>query len=593
MLLNNNYSNRTFYNFTSKSSSTKNLNIKNHFINYLSDSENNNTINSLNLISKKLNKYKTTLSSENKLILSDTNWTNNYSKTKLIKNKSLNSNKNLNEEIIFTYKENKNKYFLNESFNKNNFYIKKFLESKKYNSTENIFIKKNDKFNVNNYKINHKKFLPKIYSNFYFSIKNKNNFAPLESLSTFKNSINYLRKLNINKFILNKKLEEKNSSIENKIDFLTNKIFSLNKNKNYLLKFSENLNFYVNQLKNILNYENSILNELEFKKNGLIKKNLEIKKKINFLINEKKFLCKIKVLLFLLKFDIKNFSEIKDKNLLKKFGFDLNVLNLKNCFDYYDNKNDNEKKYFKLNNPKIFNSIQEFENVFFNKENKIILLLQNFILINEKKPEIIINYKNLKFNEENQIKKNNLIFNNLNKKIKFLKEKNFFLLQNLNSLKKIRKNLEYKKLLKKIVEIFNNNLIKFYLEKLKIEINFNFIEKTQINLFIINFINYYEKIINFIVHQNQIFKNENLEFYNKIKLYYLKNKTHFKSNQNILNYKKHNDNLFKKIIDKNLKVLYKNKFKIKEIPINSKLKSNSQEKKIFVEKNVLSDLIFY
>ena len=592
MLLNNNISNRTFYNF-SNSSSTKNLNIKNHFINYFSDSENNNTINSLNLISKKLNKYKTTLSSENKLILSDTNWTNNYSKTKLIKNKSLNSNKNLNEEIIFTYKENKNKYFLNESFNKNNFYIKKFLESKKYNSTENIFIKKNDKFNVNNYKINHKKFLPKIYSNFYFSKANKNNFAPLESLSTFKNSINYLRILNINKFILNKNLEEKNFSIENKINDLSNKIFSLNKNKNYLLKFCENLNFYVNQLKNILNYENSILNELEFKKKELKRKNFEIKKKINFLINEKKFLCKIKVLLFLLKFNIKNFSEIKDKNLLKKFGFDLNVLNLKNCFDYYDNKNDNEKNYFKLNNPKIFNSIQEFENVFYNKENKIIFLLQNFILINEKKPEIIINYKNLKFNEENQNKKNNLIFNNLNKKIKFLKEKNFFLLQNLNSLKKIRKNLEYKKLLKKIVEIFNNNLIKFYLEKLKIEINFNFIEKTQINLFIINFINYYEKIINFIVHQNQILKNENLEFYNKIKLNYLKKKTHFKSNQNILNYKKHNDNLFKKIIDKNLKVLYKSKFKIKEIPINSKLKSNSQEKKIFVEKNVLSDLIFY
>ena len=592
MLLNNNISNRTFYNF-SNSSSTKNLNIKNHFINYFSDSENNNTINSLNLISKKLNKYKTTLSSENKLILSDTNWTNNYSKTKLIKNKSLNSNKNLNEEIIFTYKENKNKYFLNESFNKNNFYIKKFLESKKYNSTENIFIKKNDKFNVNNYKINHKKFLPKIYSNFYFSKANKNNFAPLESLSTFKNSINYLRILNINKFILNKNLEEKNFSIENKIDDLSNKIFSLNKNKNYLLKFCENLNFYVNQLKNILNYENSILNELKFKKKELKRKNFEIKKKINFLINEKKFLCKIKVLLFLLKFNIKNFSEIKDKNLLKKFGFDLNVLNLKNCFDYYDNKNDNEKNYFKLNNPKIFNSIQEFENVFYNKENKIIFLLQNFILINEKKPEIIINYKNLKFNEENQNKKNNLIFNNLNKKIKFLKEKNFFLLQNLNSLKKIRKNLEYKKLLKKIVEIFNNNLIKFYLEKLKIDINFNFIEKTQINLFIINFINYYEKIINFIVHQNQILKNENLEFYNKIKLNYLKKKTHFKSNQNILNYKKHNDNLFKKIIDKNLKVLYKSKFKIKEIPINSKLKSNSQEKKIFVEKNVLSDLIFY
>ena len=140
------------------------------------------------------NKYKNNLSSENKLILSDTNWTNN-SKAKINKNKTKISfikrensfnknNKIFNKEIkIFTYKENNNNNNNNnDSFNKNkkyNFYIKKFLQSKKYNSTENIFIKKNDKFNVNNYKINHIKFLPKIYSNFYFSSENKNKFAPV------------------------------------------------------------------------------------------------------------------------------------------------------------------------------------------------------------------------------------------------------------------------------------------------------------------------------------------------------------------------------------------------------------------------------
>ena len=608
-MLKKNLSNRTFYNFSLSSNSSSTKNLKNHFINYLSESNNNNEKNSLNLINKKLNnKYKNNLSSENKLILSDTNWTNN-SKAKINKNKTKISfikrensfnknNKIFNKEIkIFTYKENNNNNNNNnDSFNKNkkyNFYIKKFLQSKKYNSTENIFIKNNDKFNVNNYKINHIKFLPKIYSNFYFSSENKNKFAPVESLSSFKNSINYLRMANFNKFTLNKKLNEKNLSIQNEIDYFNNKIYSLNLNKNYLLKFSENLNFYVNQLKNVLNVENNFLVKLEFKKSDLIRKNFEIKKKIDFLMKEKKILCKIKVLLFLLKFNCKNLNEIKDKNLLKKFGFDFSVFNLKNCFDYYDNKNDNEKNYCKLNNPKIFNSIQEFENVFFNKENNIILLLENFILINENKPEIIKNFKHLKFLEENKNKQNNFIINNLIKNVKFLKEKNLFLLQNLNSLKKIRKNFEYKKLLKKFIEIFNNNFIIFYSEKLNIEINKNFFEN-QTNFFVINFINYYEKIINFIIHQNQNFKNQNLHFYNKIKLFYLKNKIHFKSNKNSFDYKKKDDDdLFKKIIEKNSKILYKNKFKIKEFPKNSKIKSNSQEKKIVEEKNILSDLILY
>ena len=518
-------------------------------------------------------------------------------------------------------KEKKKQYFKEKNHKKKNSNINfynDFLREKLYKKNHSITISNINKDDSSNFDNNDEKiensnsmikskFNTDIINDYSYINKNYNKLIYLPNLySQYKINYGSLTKTRQNLLDFNKtsKLIRLNNIIKKNLNYtyLTNienieisnsycDFITFKSNYKLLLlnKYIQTLDNYIKFLKAKIDNESSILSKISFYHIQLRRKKYELITHCEKLIYEKKELCKYKVLLFLIKFDCSNFNELKDKSMLEKYGFNYIPKEYYNySFDYYDDRNDNSNNnYIKIYNPEIFMNLEEYENCFKLRENRILNLM-----IKKLKTEFDIPHLNASLDEiKNSIKKSFLFFKNEfeneKEKLRIVVNENNYLNEFLNNVKvlynKVNEFSQLKFLRKKLKFMINQNYFKCYLkEKLNIDLNKNqkkfVLNKNIISSIIIN-LNYLEKIINYLVDKDKELKE-------KFPEKYLKEKNKLNEIKGVIKNKKfieemllNHEKQIKRIFDKNNKIIFKKVHRIEDNLRFSDINPNNHKKK--------------
>ena len=518
-------------------------------------------------------------------------------------------------------KEKKKQYFKEKNHkqkNSNINFYNDFLREKLYKKNHSITISNINKDDSSNFDNNDEKiensnsmikskFNTDIINDYSYINKNYNKLIYLPNLySQYKINYGSLTKTRQNLLDFNKtsKLIRLNNIIKKNLNYtyLTNienieisnsycDFITFKSNYKLLLlnKYIQTLDNYIKFLKAKIDNESSILSKISFYHIQLRRKKYELITHCEKLIYEKKELCKYKVLLFLIKFDCSNFNELKDKSMLEKYGFNYIPKEYYNySFDYYDDRNDNSNNnYIKIYNPEIFMNLEEYENCFKLRENRILNLM-----IKKLKTEFDIPHLNASLDEiKNSIKKSFLFFKNEfeneKEKLRIVVNENNYLNEFLNNVKvlynKVNEFSQLKFLRKKLKFMINQNYFKYYLkEKLNIDLNKNqrkfVLNKNIISSIIIN-LNYLEKIINYLVDKDKELKE-------KFPEKYLKEKNKLNEIKGVIKNKKfieemllNHEKQIKRIFDKNNKIIFKKVHRIEDNLRFSDINPNNHKKK--------------
>ena len=493
------------------------------------------------------------------------------------------------------------------------FYINSLLKKK---NSKNGNISKNslnfeqnktvsDSFSINNPEIKMLKFLPSIYQNENLKLISKNR----GTIQIFKDSIDGMRKSKYKKSIIDEVLKSINENDENEKIKLNVIKSNIKINNNLLEKYNKSFGKYILELNKISDDESYKLYTLNLE---LIKKKREVKElKFNILklIQEKKRLCKYKVLFFQMKYNIKDLNQIKDKNLLKEYGLD-NLKRIKedNKYIYYDDTNDNNNEYKPINNPPIFENIDNFEEILHWKQLRLLDLCiyytenRNFkTLIRE------LEFQNEIYNSSynDMINELNLTQEKLND-IKFLYDDLLLFRNNLyNQYEKSERESNMFNLKKQVLNIIKDPLIQNHAIK-HFHLNYDFLKTTESykkkkqNL-LMDSLFFYETLINLIMDEEIKYKNTEykMNLYINAKKKYLVIKGIMKNKKYVEEMRIKREKKIEDILNKNDKFIIKPIRKIENKPkvkINTKLikkRNNSIRPEINNVNDKLYNLITY
>ena len=560
-------------------------------------------------------------------------------KRNLIYKNNLNSNTNSFSKNEYTFKTMDNDFScdkvkrirlkLNEDLKDQKLFLNK-IKRKDLNETEKFYInsllkKKNskngnisknslnfeqnktvsDSFSINNPEIKMLKFLPSIYQNENLKLISKNR----GTIQIFKDSVDGMRKSKYKKSVIDEVLKIKIENDENeniKIRLINS---SIKINNNLLDKYIRNFGKYNLELNKISDDESYKLYLLNLE---LIKKKREVKElKFNILklIQEKRRLCKYKVLFFQMKYNIKDLNEIQDKNLLKEYGLD-NLKRIKedNKYIYYDDTNDNNNEYKPINNPPIFENIDNFEEILHWKQLRLLDLCiyytenRNFkTLIRE------LEFQNEIYNSSynDMINELNLTQEKLND-IKFLYDDLLLFRNNLyNQYEKSERESNMFNLKKQVFNIIKDPLIQNHAIK-HFHLNYDFLKTTESykkkkqNL-LMDSLFFYETLINLIMDEEIKYKNTEykMNLYINAKKKYLVIKGIMKNKKYVEEMRIKREKKIEDILNKNDKFIIKPIRKIENKPkvkINTKLikkRNNSIQPEINNVNDKLYNLITY
>ena len=560
---------------------------------------------------------------------------NLVTKPKLLSNKplsfSVSNSKNNNSNIFYLTKvEN------NNNTNSSNYYsntlsttethkkYKKLLNIKEYN---NHHIHTISSYTANSHRNNNSNYFLKKYLKFNARISEclnaNSNLKVHNNLNNFLLSSREIRKEKLFKKIQTEKLNEKLEDNNNEKEKLNNRIIKLNNLKIYFNIFYEFFSQYIIYLYHYIDKEKTKdLKLLEYKYT-LENINIKLENKINQLEKLLNLYKQYKIFLIKIKFKVNNLKEIPYEKLLY-YGINLKkkTIHRNSLFDNTDqithdlNNNqkniNNEKKFFisrkksvmtntnlafkKLkakgyillnNNPKIFDSVEEFYSQLKFIEGNIIELFKTFDDNVEIKKNLDKNLNDIKeLNIENEKHINNQI-NLLKNKLEINKFKNSKLLEKYNYLKndnlsnKHSSQLILKKIIKFLLSLPINiendfNLTNFYLNiKSKNEYIINFGKKINKLSYILKL---YERLLIYYINLSHYYKNNNKTKY-KFELVYKeieKEKRYKKSKLNQLNAFKNRLNNTYKFNKKNDNLLF---LPIKKIDIYEKLIAKQKAQK--------------
>ena len=560
---------------------------------------------------------------------------NLVTKPKLLSNKplsfSVSHSKNNNSNIFYLTKvEN------NNNTNSSNYYsntlsttethkkYKKLLNIKEYN---NHHIHTISSYTANSHRNNNSNYFLKKYLKFNARISEclnaNSNLKVHNNLNNFLLSSREIRKEKLFKKIQTEKLNEKLEDNNNEKEKLNNRIIKLNNLKIYFNIFYEFFSQYIIYLYHYIDKEKTKdLKLLEYKYT-LENFNIKLKNKINQLEKLLNLYKQYKIFLIKIKFKVNNLKEIPYEKLLY-YGINLKkkTIHRNSLFDNtnqitHDLNNNqkninNEKKFFisrkksvmtntnlafkKLkakgyillnNNPKIFDSVEEFYSQLKFIEGNIIELFKTFDDNVEIKKNLDKNLNDIKeLNIENEKHINNQI-NLLKNKLEINKFKNSKLLEKYNYLKndnlsnKHSSQLILKKIIKFLLSLPINiendfNLTNFYLNiKSKNEYIINFGKKINKLSYILKL---YERLLIYYINLSHYYKNNNKTKY-KFELVYKeieKEKRYKKSKLNQLNAFKNRLNNTYKFNKKNDNLLF---LPIKKIDIYEKLIAKQKAQK--------------
>ena len=555
--------------------------------------------------------YKNNLNSEtnsfskNEYIFKTTD--NNFSCDK-VKRIRLKLNEDLKDQKLFLNKIKRKD--LNET---EKFYINSLLKKKKLKnenkSKNNINLEQtktiSDSFSIYNPEIKIHKFLPSVYQNENLKLISKNR----GTIQIFKDSIDGMRKSKYKKSIIDEVLKSINENDENEKIKLNVIKSNIKINNNLLEKYIKSFGKYILELNKISDDESYKLYTLNLE---LIKKKREVKElKFNILklIQEKKRLCKYKVLFFQMKYNIKDLNQIKDKNLLKEYGLD-NLKRIKedNKYIYYDDTNDNNNEYKKIINPPIFENIENFDEIFHWKQLRILDLC---IYYNENRNFKTL-LKELEFQNEIYNSSYNDIINELNltqeklNDIKFLYDDLLLFRNNLyNQYEKSEKESKMFNLKNQVNNIIKHPLIQNHAIK-HFHLNYDFLKTNEIykkkkpNILMDSLL-FYENLINLIMDEEIKYKNTEykMNLYINAKKKYLVIKGIMKNKKYVEEMRVKRENQIENILNKNDKIIIKPIRKIENKPkvkINVKLikkRNNSIQPEINNINEKLYNLITY
>ena len=560
---------------------------------------------------------------------------NLVTKPKLLSNKplsfSVSHSKNNNSNIFYLTKvEN------NNNTNSSNYYsntlsttethkkYKKLLNIKDYN---NHHIHTISSYTANSHRNNNSNYFLKKYLKFNARISEclnaNSNLKVHNNLNNFLLSSREIRKEKLFKKIQTEKLNEKLEDNNNEKEKLNNRIIKLNNLKIYFNIFYEFFSQYIIYLYHYIDKEKTKdLKLLEYKYT-LENINIKLENKINQLEKLLNLYKQYKIFLIKIKFKVNNLKEIPYEKLLY-YGINLKkkTIHRNSLFDNtnqitHDLNNNqkninNEKKFFisrkksvmtntnlaikKLkakgyillnNNPKIFDSVEEFYSQLKFIEGNIIELFKTFDDNVEIKKNLDKNLNDIKeLNIENEKHINNQI-NLLKNKLEINKFKNSKLLEKYNYLKndnlsnKHSSQLILKKIIKFLLSLPINiendfNLTNFYLNiKSKNEYIINFGKKINKLSYILKL---YERLLIYYINLSHYYKNNNKTKY-KFELVYKeieKEKRYKKSKLNQLNAFKNRLNNTYKFNKKNDNLLF---LPIKKIDIYEKLIAKQKAQK--------------
>ena len=560
---------------------------------------------------------------------------NLVTKPKLLSNKplsfSVSHSKNNNSNIFYLTKvEN------NNNTNSSNYYsntlsttethkkYKKLLNIKEYN---NHHIHTISSYTANSHRNNNSNYFLKKYLKFNARISEclnaNSNLKVHNNLNNFLLSSREIRKEKLFKKIQTEKLNEKLEDNNNEKEKLNNRIIKLNNLKIYFNIFYEFFSQYIIYLYHYIDKEKTKdLKLLEYKYT-LENINIKLENKINQLEKLLNLYKQYKIFLIKIKFKVNNLKEIPYEKLLY-YGINLKkkTIHRNSLFDNtnqitHDLNNNqkninNEKKFFisrkksvmtntnlafkKLkakgyillnNNPKIFDSVEEFYSQLKFIEGNIIELFKTFDDNVEIKKNLDKNLNDIKeLNIENEKHINNQI-NLLKNKLEINKFKNSKLLEKYNYLKndnlsnKHSSQLILKKIIKFLLSLPINiendfNLTNFYLNiKSKNEYIINFGKKINKLSYILKL---YERLLIYYINLSHYYKNNNKTKY-KFELVYKeieKEKRYKKSKLNQLNAFKNRLNNTYKFNKKNDNLLF---LPIKKIDIYEKLIAKQKAQK--------------
>ena len=497
---------------------------------------------------------------------------NLITKPKLLSNKPLSfsiSNstiKNNNSNIFYLTKIENNNNITNSS----NYYsntlsttethkkYKKYLNLNEYNNhhihTISSYTANSKRSNNNNYNLKkYLKFNPRISECLNKNLKEQNN------LNNFLLSSRLIRKEKIFKKIQTEKLNEKLEDKNNDKEKLDNRIYKLNNLKIYFNIFYEFFSQYIIYLYHyIIKEKTKDLKLLEYKYT-LENINIKLENKINQLEKLLDLYKQYKIFLIKIKFKVNNLKDIPYEKLLY-YGINLkkktihrntlfdNTNQITHDLNNNQKTNNNEKKIFisrkksvmqnpnlafrKLkakgliqlnNNPKIFESVEEFFSQLKYIEGNIVELFKIFDNNNEIKKNLNNSLNNIKkLNIENEKHINNQI-SLLKNQLEINKYKNNKLLEKYNYLKSEKFSNKHSN------RLILNKLIKFLTNlPINIEIDFN------LTNFYLNIKSKNEYIINFGKKTNKL--SYILKFYERLLLHYI-NLSHYYKNNNKTKYK--------------------------------------------------------
>ena len=493
------------------------------------------------------------------------------------------------------------------------FYINSLLK-KKSSKNENISKTSlnfeqtktvSDSFSFFNPEIKMHKFLPSIYQNENLKLISKNR----GTIQIFKDSIDGMRKSKYKKSIIDEVLKSINENDENEKIKLNVIKSNIKINNNLLEKYNKSFGKYILELNKISDDESYKLYTLNLE---LIKKKREVKElKFNILklIQEKKRLCKYKVLFFQMKYNIKDLNEIQDKNLLKEYGLD-NLKRIKedNKYIYYDDTNDNDNEYKPIINPPIFENVEHFNEILHWKQLRLLDLCiyytenRNFkTLIRE------LEFQNEIYNSSynDMINELNLTQEKLND-IKFLYDDLLLFRNNLyNQYEKSERESNMFNLKKQVFNIIKDPLIQNHAIK-HFHLNYDFLKTTESykkkkqNL-LMDSLFFYETLINLIMDEEIKYKNTEykMNLYINAKKKYLVIKGIMKNKKYVEEMRIKRENQIENILNKNDKIIIKPIRKIENKPkvkINVKLikkRNNSIQPEINNINEKLYNLITY
>ena len=493
------------------------------------------------------------------------------------------------------------------------FYINSLLK-KKSSKNENISKTSlnfeqtktvSDSFSFFNPEIKMHKFLPSIYQNENLKLISKNR----GTIQIFKDSIDGMRKSKYKKSIIDEVLKIKNENDENEKIKLNVIKSNIKINNNLLEKYIKSFGKYNLELNRISDDESYKLYLLNLE---LIKKKREVKElKFNIfkLIQEKKRLCKYKVLFFQMKYNIKDLNQIQDKNLLKEYGLD-NLKRIKedNKYIYYDDTNDNDNEYKPIINPPIFENVEHFNEILHWKQ---LRLLDLCIYYTENRNFKTL-LKELEFQNEIYNSSYNDMINELNltqeklNDIKFLYEDLLLFRNNLyNQYEQSERESNMINLKNQVYKIIKDPLIQNHAIK-HFHLNYDFLKTTESykkkkqNL-LMDSLFFYETLINLIIDEDCKKKNSEykMNLYINAKKKYLVIKGIMKNKKYVEEMRIKREKKIEDILNKNDKFIIKPIRKIEKKPkvkINTKLikkRNNSIRPEINNVNDKLYNLITY